>query len=330
PTRDDPAAFCEIVLSHPRPIVDRLIALLGPDDAIRFCEHNNREAPLLARLIGDATVEQLVSEPKPTSERSVDAGPDEHQSALDGPGSTLRSDHGFGEGLSVRAHEQEWIVVIDGARASDIARWSDEGLCQPQDATSAAVVPLLGVEPGQTVLDRCCGVGTKTQQLSEAAGETGRVFAVDSHGARISTLRKLAKQRPSMGNVTAKRAEWSFDFPDDWPERFDHILIDAPCSNSGVLARRANARYAQTDEAELRDIQSSLLDDVWPLLAEGGRVVYATCSVWPEENDQIVDAFVSRTPGVTVVDRHTWLPSFETDDPTRYRDGGYAAVLERA
>ncbi|MEM1013915.1 MAG: transcription antitermination factor NusB, partial [Planctomycetota bacterium] len=96
PTRDDPAAFCEIVLSHPRPIVDRLIALLGPDDAIRFCEHDNREAPLLARLIGDATVEQLVSEPKPWSERSVDAGPDEHQSALDGPGSTLRSDHGFG------------------------------------------------------------------------------------------------------------------------------------------------------------------------------------------------------------------------------------------
>ncbi len=347
PPRSEPAAYCRIVLSHPRPIVSRLLKLLGPDDAIRFCEHDNREPPLLVRLIGNATPEQLlradtVHPPStPTSKRSGEAGPDETSSekqpqepnANTAPASPLRSDDGFigrQSGLTVRPHVQSQIAVVEGARAVDIVRWSEEGLAQPQDATSAAVPALLDVQPGMTVLDRCCGVGTKTQQLCEAAGEESRVFAVDSHGARISTLRKLAKGRPIMRNLTAKRAEWSFDFPDDWPVTYQRILVDAPCSNSGVLARRAEARYADTNHDELRDLQGSLLDDVWPLLAPGGRIVYATCSVWPEENVEVIKAFISRTPGVRVVEEHSWLPSFNTEDPTHYRDGGYAAVLEQA
>jgi 16S rRNA (cytosine967-C5)-methyltransferase len=292
PKRDQPIDFGEIVLSHPRPLVERLVKLLGPEDALRFCEHSNRQPPLLVRLIGPATIDDLKR-----------------------------------DGVEVVPHEQAGLVVAEGASASAITDWSDRALAQPQDATAAGVVPLLDVQPGMTVLDRCCGVGTKTQQLCEAVGADGRVFAVDSHGKRISRLRALAKRRPFMQNLTAKRAEWSFDFPDDWPDEYDRILIDAPCSNSGVLARRPEARYAQADERELADVQASLLDDVWPLLKPGGRVVYSTCSVWPEENGRITTAFLEKTPNAQSVEEHTWLPSFHTDDPKQYRDGGYVCVI---
>ena len=290
PSRDNAEEYAHVVLSHPRPLVERLIALLGPADALRFAEHDNRTPPTLARLIGDATPEALAS-----------------------------------EGLGVTPHEQPGIAVVTGAKQKDFAAWADAGLAQVQDATSAAVVGHLDVRPGMTVLDRCSGVGTKTRQLAEAVGEGGRVFAVDASGKRISTLRRALNGRP----VVAKRAEWAAEFPDDWPTAFDRILIDAPCSNSGVLARRPEARYAQTDHEELAALQAKILADAWPLLAPGGLLAYATCSVWPEENDAIVDAFAAATPGAETVDRAAWLPSFETDDPTRYRDGGYVAVLRK-
>jgi 16S rRNA (cytosine967-C5)-methyltransferase len=297
PTRSNAAAYCEVVLSHPRGLVTKLLDLLGPADAVRFCEHDNREPPTLVRLIGDTT---------PASFE--------------------------GDTVTVRPHVQPGLVVVDGAKQADFARWAEAGIGQVQDATSAAVVGELGVGPGMAVLDRCCGVGTKTQQLAEAAGGDGRVVAVDAHGARISLLRRLAKGRPVMANVTAKRAEWRAEFPDDWPDSYDRILIDAPCSNSGVLARRAEARYGQTPVrlGELVELQRKLLADTWPLLSPGGRLAYATCSVWPEENFAVVSGFLASTPGATRVSEKGWLPSFETDDPTRYRDGGYVAVLRKA
>ena len=296
PPRGDARAYCEIVLSHPRPLVDRLFDLLGEADVVRFCEHDNATPPTLVRLIGDATIGQL-----------------------------------DGETTTATPHNQPGIAVVTSAKAADFKRWSAAGVAQPQDATSAAVVPLLGVEPGMTVLDRCCGVGTKTQQLSEAAGEAGRAFAVDALGSRVSLLRRLAGERPSMANVTAKRAEWAAQFPEDWPKQFDRILIDAPCGNSGVMARRAEARYAQSPDslADLPPLQAKILADTWPLVAPGGRLAYATCSVWPEENGRIIADFLAATPDAEAVEERAWLPSFATRDPVQYRDGGYVAVLAK-
>ncbi len=149
-----------------------------------------------------------------------------------------------------------------------------------------------------SVLVRCCGVGTKTQQLAEAVGAAGRVFAVDAAGARISTLRRLVSRRKDLGNVTAKRAEWMKELPDDWPIAFDRILIDAPCSNSGVLARRAEARYLDlaAADATLPGLQLAILRDTWAALAPDGVLAYATCSIFPEENALLVRRFLEEQP----------------------------------
>ena len=323
--KDDPAGYAETVLSHPRALVEQLITLLGADDTIRFCEHDNRTPPTLVRLIGthmDSDLLEENGEPASAGGSGWDSEPTAQ--AVGFETETAR--------VVVRAHEQEGIVVVEGAKQADFARWAEAGVAQVQDATSAATVAALDVRAGMTVLDRCCGVGTKTQQLAELVGTGGRVFAVDALGSRVSTLRRLASRRDDLKNVTAKRAERMAELPPDWPAIFDRILIDAPCSNSGVLARRPEARYAQhaAGQAELAALQRTILRDTWPSLAAGGLLAYATCSVWPGENGGIVRAFLADQPDAELVSEKSIWPSFETDDPSRYHDGGYVAVLRKA
>ncbi len=304
PARSDAEAYAEVVLSHPRPLFERLAGLLGPEDALRFCEHDNREPPTLVRLVREHPVDDL--------SRSGDKEPS-------------------GEPILVVSHEQPSLAVVRGAKQADFARWSEAGIAQVQDATSAAIVPLLDVREGMTVLDRCCGVGTKTQQLADLAGDSGRVYAVDAAGARISTLRRLLARRRDLGNITAKRAEWMSELPADWPESYDRILIDAPCSNSGVLARRPEARYIDLGaaDAQLPPLQLAILRDTWPRLSPGGLLAYATCSVFPQENGEVVQAFLAEQAGAEMIDELATFPSFSTDEPTRYHDGGYVALLRR-
>ena len=315
---DDPAAYAEVVLSHPRALVEQLVSLLGSDDMIRTCEHDNRTPPMLLRVIGSNGMGDLIP---------VDPGAEPTAKAADLD--EVLEEESPSARLKVYAHEQENIVVVEGAKQTNFAHWAEAGIAQVQDATSAGVVAALDVRTGMTVLDRCCGVGTKTQQLAELVGGSGRVFAVDALGSRVSTLRRLASRRDDLKNVTAKRAEWMAELPADWPASYDRILIDAPCSNSGVLARRPEARYAQhaAGQAELAALQLKILADTWPSLAVGDRLAYATCSVWPGENGEIVRAFLAGRDDAQLVSEKSTLPSFETDDPARYHDGGYVAVL---
>jgi 16S rRNA (cytosine967-C5)-methyltransferase len=111
---------------------------------------------------------------------------------------------------------------------------------------------------------------------------------------------------------------------------FDRILVDVPCSNSGVLARRPEARYAQAPAnlASLAKLEDQIMGDTADYLRGGGLMVYSTCSVWPEENEQLVQRFVLQNPDYELVNSQLIWPSM-TPDPARYHDGGYTAVLRR-
>jgi 16S rRNA (cytosine967-C5)-methyltransferase len=111
---------------------------------------------------------------------------------------------------------------------------------------------------------------------------------------------------------------------------FHRVLVDVPCSNSGVLARRPEARYAQDEKSlrSLRDLQTRIMNDTASYVRPGGLLIYATCSVWPEENEGVVDAFLSSHADYEQLSRRSTLPSL--DGPvTSYRDGGYFSVLRR-
>jgi 16S rRNA (cytosine967-C5)-methyltransferase len=294
----DPAHYAEVVLSHPPELFARLVDVVGVVDALRICAHDNNEPPTIVRLFPGVDV------------CSLDA-----------------------DGVTIAPHEQAGMFVVTGAKQATLADWANRGTAQVQDPTAARVVPeACDVSAGQTLLDRCAGLGTKTLQLRELVGDAGRVFAVDASAHRIAGLRRIC-QRRNLKNVHPVHGSMLKQLPGKVPDTFDCILVDAPCSNSGVLARRPEARYAQ-DGASLQSLaklQQDILDDTAQHVARGGRFVYSTCSIWPEENEGRVAEFLKRHPAFSLVNERVTLPSMDDETtPSRYHDGGYYAVLSKS
>ena len=278
-------------LSIPQPVFQRLAKAFGEEKALEISRHSHADPPALVRPFAGASVDDLAT-----------------------------------GGVTLTPHEQPGLFAASGAKQADFRRWADAGLAQVQDATAAGVIDHLDVQPGQTVLDRCCGLGTKTLQLAERVGPTGRVVAMDPDGRRTELLRDLLARR-GVANVEVVRAAMLADLPD---QTFDRILIDAPCSNSGVFARRHEAKYRQQTAAikSLEKLQRAILADSAPRLRPGGLIVYSTCSVWPGENGGLIGKFLADHPAFESAEDQLTLPAGATD-PTHYRDGGYCATLRR-
>jgi len=314
PARDNPAEYCRIVLSHPPELFLKLEKLLGTERAILFCEHNQQEPPTIIRLSAQREI----------GEAALMAG--------------------ASETLQITPHEQPHMFVVTGAKRSTFADWSAQGIAQVQDPTAAAVVSHLDLHPKQTIVDRCCGLGTKTLQVRDAIGDTGQIVAIDPSDARCQGLVRLLNLR-KIQNITVHRASFLKDLSNISPEYFDRALVDVPCSNSGVLARRPEARYAQTPRnlESLGNLQDEILADTAPYIKPTGLLLYSTCSIWPEENEHRIDAFVRKHPNFEIMHTQTTLPSglgpqFDSahrgqagrlNDPTSYHDGGFIALLRR-
>ncbi|MGC4032303.1 MAG: transcription antitermination factor NusB [Tepidisphaeraceae bacterium] len=224
------------------------------------------------------------------------------------------------EDVTVTPHEVEGFSVVSGATEKQLAEWAASGVAQVQDPTSAGVIAHLDLAGAKRVLDRCCGVGTKTLQIARAAPDAD-IIAIDPAGHRIDALKRSANDFNVTAIVNTK-------VPLD-AAPFDRILIDAPCSNSGVLIRRPEARYRQDDATlkSLEELQRTILKDTVPFLAPGGLLVYSTCSIWPEENGDQVRWLTETFPQLKIVNLLTTLPSLATD-PTKHHDGGFVAVLK--
>jgi 16S rRNA (cytosine967-C5)-methyltransferase len=283
-----PAEAAERLHSIPRDVMARFIRLAGHDRAVRLSEGLNRIAPLTARLSAERTIDEL---------RAL--------------------------GIDAMPHSLPRMVVMKGARADQIARAANLRIAQVMDPTSAAVVDHLDLKPGDRVLDRCCGRGTKTMMLAERIGPSGRIVATDSSVERVASLQATI-DRTGILHVSARVTDTIKSLSS---ETFDWVLIDAPCSNSGVLCRRPAARYRQTEAhvASLARLQETILRDTLPALAPGGKLVYATCSVWPEENEQRIEAFAAEAGLVVEWTKTTW-PNPTADD-VNWHDGGFVALL---
>jgi 16S rRNA (cytosine967-C5)-methyltransferase len=215
-----------------------------------------------------------------------------------------------------------------------------EGAFVVQDPATAGAVELLDIAPGQTVLDFCAAPGGKTAQIAWRLNGTGRLVAQEVNPKRLARLKEnLARLRlasvevvPSLNGLApagmaAGTAANSIDSHNGIDGRtvFDRVLIDAPCSNTGVLRRRPDARWRWNEEhlKQLTALQAQILDAAAAFVAQGGRLIYSTCSNEPEENGEQVAAFLARHPDFTEVARRESVP-FETD-----HDGAFACALER-
>ncbi len=175
-----------------------------------------------------------------------------------------------------------------------------EGEVSVQDGAAQLCVELLDARPGQRVLDACAAPGGKTAAVLEAT-ESLEMLALDVDGERLArvdeTLERLGLEAQTCTADAADTGTW-------WDGRpFDRILLDAPCTGTGVIRRHPDIKHLRQpgDVERLAARQAALLEALWPLLAPGGRLVYATCSVLRAENDHGIRGFLERQPGAVAV-----------------------------
>lgn len=167
-----------------------------------------------------------------------------------------------------------------------------DGYIQPQDAGSVLAATLLGAKPGETVADFCCGVGVKSGAFAMEMKNRGKIICVDNAPAKLFTLRRNMKR---LGVKIC--VQTAADVSKPWPfkARFAKIFIDAPCTGTGVLRRHPEGKWNTTVEslARMSQLQVELLRNAAQSLAPGGALVYAVCSIEPEEGVDVVNAILS-------------------------------------
>lgn len=212
-------------------------------------------------------------------------------------------------------------IGLVGAASVESLPGFHEGRFAVQDESAMEAVALLDPQPGSTVLDLCAAPGGKTTHLAERMQNRGRILATDVDAARLARVRENAARL----GATVIETRPIFEDGSDVPEGpFDAILVDVPCSNTGVLGRRPEARWRlePKDVHELAVIQRRLLDLACGRLKPGGRLVYSTCSIEPEENGRLVREVLGNHRGFDLRKETEHIPG----DPA---DGGYQALLTR-
>lgn len=207
-----------------------------------------------------------------------------------------------------------------------------QGLCTVQDASASLVALLANPQPHDTVIDLCAAPGGKALHLAEFLAD-GKIIAVDRSFARLKLLRQSATRLRLAVHLAVSDAR-QFAAPPA-----DLVMVDAPCSGLGVLARRSDLRWRRKlqDVAALAELQREILRNAARLVKPGGRLVYSTCTTEPEENEEIIAWFLDRHPQFTLQPARRFVPGRFCDEqgfvrtlPHRHdMDGSFAAHLKR-
>ena len=231
------------------------------------------------------------------------------------------------EGITATPHANGLSIVIDRSPAATIAsRAFADGLFQPQDPTASAVALAAAPKPGMAVLDFCAAPGTKTTHLGELMANRGRIVAADVSRGKLSRIESNCT-RLGVTIVSTILAEQAGSLE---PDSFDVVLADVPCTNTGVLARRAEARHRFSEEglSKLVGDQKAIAAAAAIFVKPGGRLVYSTCSIEPEEGRRIARWLCAHQRGLRIDSEQTTLPG-PAQTPEQWHDGGYLAVLGR-
>jgi len=224
-------------------------------------------------------------------------------------------------GVTARPGVHSEAVRIDGPVRIEQLPGFAEGWFMVQDEAAMQAAILLDPQPGEHVLDLCAAPGTKTTHLAERMQNSGTILATDT---RTHRLRLVEENCRRLGIETVTTQVVGADGGDVPPGPFDAVLVDVPCSNTGVLGKRPEARWRiePADFDELPELQSRLLRLAVERLKPAGRVVYSTCSIEPEENIGVVQRVLRENPGLTLDREIEHLPG-------KPADGGYLALLRR-
>lgn len=196
---------------------------------------------------------------------------------------------------------QDGIVLAEPCDVRSLPGFA-EGWISVQDEAAQLAAELLELAPGHRVLDACCAPGGKTCHVLEVQPQLAQVVAVDLEAKRLTRVRENLDRLGLDAQLIATDARDTATWWDGKP--FQRILLDAPCSATGVIRRHPDIKLTRQpdDIAALAALQGELLDALWPTLEVGGILLYATCSTLPTENTEVIEAFLTRTPGARELD----------------------------
>lgn len=202
-------------------------------------------------------------------------------------------------------------------------KYYQEGLVTIQDESSQMVARLLNPQPHEYILDMCCAPGGKTSHLAALMRNQGRIDAYDLYEHKIPLVKE---QMQRLGvDIVHVQAYDSTHLIELYPaDTFDRILLDAPCSGLGVLARKPEIKYHDSDSMdEIIQIQQKLLENAYFLLKNGGRIVYSTCTINKKENGKQIETFIKNHSDMKKIEETTILPY------QYHSDGFYMCLLEK-
>ncbi|MCL6521295.1 MAG: 16S rRNA (cytosine(967)-C(5))-methyltransferase RsmB [Firmicutes bacterium] len=265
--------------SFPDWLARRWVERYGSGEAERLMRYMNEPPPLTVR------VNRLRARPEEALERLRAAGLEAE------PGLTGAQ-----------------VIRLRGGSPAELPGWS-EGWYQVQSEASFLIGLSVGAKPGERILDVAAAPGGKSTHLAEQTGDRGLVLAVDVDAGRLRRVKENAR-RLGLRSIRllaedARRLAARLE-----PGSFDRVLVDAPCTGTGVLNRRPEARWRKRpgDVAAAARLQAQILDGVAPLVRPGGTLVYSTCTLEPEENAATVEAFLRRWPTFRREALAPWLP----------------------
>jgi 16S rRNA (cytosine967-C5)-methyltransferase len=222
-------------------------------------------------------------------------------------------------GVNARAGTQPDAIWLEETTFVQKLPGFDEGWFAVQDESAIAAAALLDPQPGDRILDLCAAPGGKTTHLAALMNNAGKILSTDVDRNRLQRVEESCRR---MGVAIVETRVLPRDAVDLSGEMFDRILLDVPCSNTGVLGKRPEVRWRLRSEdlVELAALQSRLLRSASEHLVPGGRLVYSTCSIEPEENRKVIDRALNKHPELMLIQE-------QHHHPGQPGDAGYQALL---
>lgn len=283
---EEPVRHIALKYSHPEWLVQRWLERLGLEDTLELCRADNLVPPLCLRAnLTRTTRSELI---------------------------VLLKRHGL---VVSPHHKVPEALYVEGSGMVEGLPGFQAGLFTVQDESSMLATHALAPKAGERLLDACAGPGGKTTHLAEFMNDRGQILALDIHPHKLTLVRENAA-RLHLDCINTREAD-ARRLPPDLRGAFTKVLVDAPCSGTGVLRRRPDLRWRKTPEelTSLPKMQLKILVGASEALAVDGTLLYSTCSLEPEENMEVVTAFLALRPEFVLTDLRPTLGEF-IQEPT--------------
>ena len=308
--KTNPAEYIAVFHSHPLWLVKKWIKIFGLEETKSLCSANNELPPLTLRI------------------NTLKTSRDEMKQKL--------ASAGFSPELT--KYSPDGIILNTSANPIQKTDFFDHGYLRIQDEAAQLISYMIQPDSAESILDACAGAGGKATHLAAILKNKGQIVAVDHNADKIVELKQEA-MRLGINIIETRQDDLSVGLPDSLKEKFDHVLVDAPCSGIGTLRRNPEIKW-RTTEKDLRNFaaaQKVILQNASTAVKKGSRLIYCTCSLLPAENENIIDAFLALNKNFSLCQPPATIDTklldsrgfFHTYSHKHNIDGFFGAILKR-